>query len=384
MYTRSLQPPNKAFFLFGPRGTGKSTWTKTIFSDAHRLDLLLTSESLRFQKSPSLIRAEVMAQPKSRWVVIDEIQKVPALLDEVHALIENEGYSRFVLTGSSARKLKRGSANLLAGRAVRRALFPLTSHETHYSIPIEQSLYFGQLPASISCKSDSERQEFLKAYVDTYLQEEIKAEALVKDIGSFARFIEIATLTAGQTTNVSGVSRDAGINRETVRGYFEILEDTLVANWLPAYRPRAKIKEVALPKFYWFDTGVLHAAHSGFAQPLPANIRGILLEHWLYQELMAYMHYEKVRGSIGYWATPSKTEIDFLWWYGEQLVAIEVKAADQFRDDFLKGIRALGQRKKVFKSYVVYLGKRELKMGDTWVLPIHEFLRKLYQGSVIG
>lgn len=384
MYTRDLKPYSQAFFLFGPRGTGKSTWVKQVFPEAHRVDLLLNSEALRFQKSPSHLSAEVKALSKKQWVVIDEIQKVPALLDEVHSLIENEGYTRFILTGSSARKLKHGSANLLAGRALVKHLFPLTAHETSYSIPTEQVLNFGLLPKSLNCSNDRDREAFLNAYVETYLQEEIKAEALAKDIGSFARFIEVASLAAGQTTNVSGIARDSGINRETVRGYFEILEDTLLGDWLPAYRPRAKVKEKALPKFYWFDPGVLQAAYSGFKQPLPPDFRGVLLEHWIFHELKAYLHYNEVKGSLGYWGTPTDSEIDFFWWYGDRFVAIEVKAAREFHSDFLKGIKSFSEEKPLKKAFVVYLGNKELKVGNTWILPVHHFLKELSSGSVLG
>lgn len=384
MYTRYLKHPQRPFFLFGPRGTGKSTWCRSKFPNAYRFDLLLPSEALQFQKSPGNFAKEVLALPKNQWVVVDEIQKVPAILDEVHSLIENNGYSKFVLTGSSARKLRKGAVNLLAGRAVRRNLYPLTSYETNFSFYEEQSLNYGMLPAVVNSSSDADRKDFLKAYVETYLHEEIKAEALVKDIGSFARFIEIAALAAGQTTNVSGLSRDAGINRETVRGYFEILEDTLVGSWLEAYRPRAKVKEVALPKFYWFDAGVLHASISGFKQPLPSDTRGVLLEHWIYHELRAWMHYRGVKGSLGYWATPSESEIDFLWWYGNEFVGIETKSADKFSSDFLKGINSFSENKNFKQSFVVYLGKKELKVGSTWVLPVKRFLKKLYEGEVIG
>ncbi|MBI1859653.1 MAG: ATP-binding protein [Deltaproteobacteria bacterium] len=384
MYTRMLRPASKAFFLFGPRGTGKSTWSKQAFPGASRFDLLRASESLRFQKAPSEFSAEVRAFPKDRWVIVDEIQKVPALLDEIHSLMENDGYNHFVLTGSSARKLRRGAANLLAGRATQKSLFPLNSFETNFSLPPEQVLNFGLLPESVNAQSDEAREDYLNAYVETYLQEEIKAEALVKDVGSFARFVQVGALVAAQTTNVSGVARDAGVGRETVRGYFEVLEDTLLGSWLPAYRPRAKIKEIGLPKFYWFDAGVLRAAFDGFRQPLPSDYRGVLLEHWINHEMLSYMHYGRVKGSLGYWSTPSESKIDFLWWYGEAFVAIEVKAGKEFRSEFLKGITSFSQGKKLKRSFVVYLGSKEMKVGQTWIFPVQKFLKELYAGGVFG
>lgn len=305
MFTRSLVPPRGSFFLFGPRGTGKSTWIRSRFDDAFVVNLLMTENTVRYAHDPALFRAAVLARPKTDWVVIDEVQRVPRLLDEVHYLMEEKGYRKFVLTGSSARKLRRGAANLLAGRAVLRKLYPLTAAETGFSMPVEQRLRYGSMPLSVVAEDDDTREDYLRAYVTTYLAEEIRAEGLARDLGSFSRFLEVAALAAGQTTNVSGLARDAGVSRETARGYFEILVDTLIGDWLPAYRPRAKVKEVAQSKFYWFDPGVLHAAAGGFDQPMSADWDGVLLEHLILHEIRAYMHYAGIKGFLGYWATPS-------------------------------------------------------------------------------
>jgi uncharacterized protein len=299
MFPRSLQAPRSAFFLFGPRGTGKSTWIRSRFDDALVVNLLANDVMLRYERHPEEIRGEVLAQPRNRWIVLDEVQRVPRLLDEVHFLMEEKGYRKFALTGSSARKLKRGAANLLAGRAVIRSLFPLSTAETSFSVPLDQTLQYGAMPLSVNAPDDESREEFLRAFVTTYLSEEIKAEALVRDLGSFSRFLEIAALAAGQTTNVSGIARDAGVSRETARGYFEVLVDTLIGHWLPAWRPRTKVKEVALPKFYWFDPGVLHAAAGGFDQPLPADWQGTLLEHLVLHEMRCRIQYAGVKGSLG-------------------------------------------------------------------------------------
>ena len=379
-----LAPPRTSFFLFGARGTGKSTWIRARFrDDAFIVNLLGTDEMLRYQRDPSQLRAEVLAQPRSRWIVIDEVQRAPAILDEVHFLMEEKGYKRFALTGSSARKLKRGAANLLAGRAVVKNLFPLTSAETDFSVPVNQLLRYGAMPLSVTAADHAEREEFLRAYVTTYLSEEIRAEGLVRDLGAFTRFIEIAALAAGQVTNVSGIARDAGVSRETVRGYFEVLIDTLIGHWLPAYRPRAKVKEVALPKFYWFDPGVLHAAAGGFDQPLPPDWNGVLLEHLVAHEIRSRLHYAGVKGSLGYWRTPSGSEVDFVWWYGSNVVALEVKHAREFRSDFTKGIDSFRAGVPA-KSYLVYQGNRELQVNGTRVLPVETFLRLLHAGDIIG
>jgi predicted AAA+ superfamily ATPase len=353
-----------------------------VLPDAYVIDLLSPEVMLRYQRSPALFRQEVLARKTSQWIVVDEIQRVPQLLDEVHYLMERHNYKKFALTGSSARKLKRGAANLLAGRAVLRNLFPLTTHEIGGSARIEQLLRFGALPLSVTASDDAAREDFLRAYVTVYLNEEIKAEALVRNLGSFARFIEIATISAGQTTNVSSIARDAAISRETARGYFDVLVDTLMGRWLPAYRPRAKVKEVAQPKFYWFDPGVLRAAAGGLDQPLPSDFEGNVLEHLLLHELESYLHYSGTKGSLAYWATPSGSEVDFIFWRGQRAVAIEAKHGRNYRPEFRKGIAALLSGMKA-DSYIVYRGDRELKVDGTWVLPVEKFLQRLHSGGVI-
>lgn len=384
MFTRTLESPSNAFFLFGPRGTGKSTWIRSRFPDALVINLLTQENTVRYEHEPGLLRAQVLARPKANWIVIDEVQRVPKLLDEVHYLMEEEGYKQFALTGSSARKLRRGGTNLLAGRAVLRKLFPLTSAETEYSVSTDQLLRYGALPISVNAPDDASREDFLRAYATTYLAEEIKAEGLVRDLGSYSRFLEVAALAAGQRTNVSGLARDAGVSRETTRGYFDVLVDTLIADWLPAYRPRAKVKETALPKLYWFDTGVLNAASRAFDQPLPADWDGVLLEHLLLHEIRAFLHYGRVKGSLGYWATHGGREVDFVWWQGSTMVAIEVKSSRRFRPEFTTGIRALRDGLPGVRAYVIYRGVEELVVDDdVRVLPVESFLRQLHEGEIL-
>lgn len=380
---RTLAPPRTACFLFGPRGTGKSTWIRTALPDAFVVNLLPPDAMLRYEREPAQFAAEVLVHPRDRWIVVDEVQRAPGLLDQVHWLMEEKGYKRFVLTGSSARKLKRGAANLLAGRAIVRSLFPLTTREIGPAVPVRRLLRFGSLPMSVTAPDDAAREEFLRAYVTTYLAEEIKAEALVRSLGSFSRFLAVASLAAGQTTNVSGIARDAAVSREAARGYFDVLVDTLIGTWLPAYRPRAKVKEVGLPKFYWFDAGVLTAAAEGFDQPLPADWQGVLLEHLVLHEIRSYLHYGGVKGSLGYWATPSGSEVDFIWWHGSKRVAIEVKSGSRYRADYRKGLASLLASTRA-ESYIVYLGDRELDVEGTRVLPADVFFRRLHAGDIIG
>jgi predicted AAA+ superfamily ATPase len=375
--------PRSSFFLFGPRGTGKSTWIRSTLKGAFTVNLLPPEATLRYQKEPALFRREALTRPRDQWIVLDEVQRVPELLDEVHYLMEEEGYQRFALTGSSARKLKRGQANLLAGRAMLRKLHPLTTQETNFSVPVGQLLRFGCLPMSVTAEGNEAREDFLRAYVTVYLSEEVKAESLVRNLGSFSRFLEVAALAAGQPTNISNIARDAAVSRETARGYFDVLSDTLIGTWLPAYRPRAKVKEIAHPKFYWFDGGVLHAAAGGFDQPLPAEWKGVLLEHLLLHEIQSYMDYSATRGTLGYWRTPSGNEVDFVWWRGNKIVAIEAKHSVQYRGDYRKGIVALLAATRV-ESYIVYMGDRELDVEGTRVMPLQQFLVRLHRGDVIG
>ncbi|MBI4871581.1 MAG: ATP-binding protein [Candidatus Riflebacteria bacterium] len=376
-------PPRTSFFLFGPRGTGKSTWARSSLEKAFALDLLPPQTMLQFERDPTLLRHAVLAQPRERWIVVDEVQRVPKLLDEVHFLMEEHGYRRFALTGSSARRLKRGHANLLAGRAVVKKLHPLTLAELNFSASPAQLMRYGCLPLSVTAEDDSSREDFLRAYVTMYLSEEIKAESLVRNLGSFGRFLEVAALTAGQVTNVSSLARDASVSRETIRGYFDVLIDTLVGTWLPAYRPRAKMKELAHPKFYWFDPGVLTAAAGGFDQPLPADFSGVLLEHLVFHELQSYIDYASVKGSLGYWRTPGGNEVDFVWWHGERVVAIEVKHGSRYRSEYRKGLEAF-QGTRALETYLVYLGQQELQVEGTRVLPLEKFLTLLSRGDIIG
>ncbi len=385
MYTRQLTAPNSSFFLFGPRGTGKTTWLRQHFPSAVLIDLLPPENTIKYAAEPALMRHEVLRYRPEDWIVVDEIQRVPELLDEVHNLMENYGYRRFALTGSSARKLKRGAANLLAGRAITRNLGPLTGQEVGLAdYDLDQYLSFGLLPLSVTADGLEAREDFLRSYLVTYLSQEIKAEALVKNIGSFTRFLRVAALCAGQQVNISAIAREAMLSRDAVYGYFEVLEDTLIGSWLPAYRPRAKVKESFSPKFYWFDSGVLYAASGGLEQPLPADFQGILLETLIHHELKSFMEYHRIKGSLGFWRTPSGSEVDFVWWYGDRAIAIEVKSAHCFRSDQLDGIRALRRSKlRVTKAFVVYRGDAELEVDGVNILPVRGFLNQLYSGELL-
>ncbi len=379
MFARQLSLPKKSFLLFGPRATGKSTWLKAQIGDGVVFDLLRNEVYFDFLKRPELLREHVLSQNKKRWVVIDEVQRVPALLNEVHGLIEDHGY-RFALTGSSARKLKRGQANLLAGRALVLNLFPLTQAEYGSKLSLEDALQFGTLPVVVGDKET--RIGTLEAYAGTYLREEIKEEALTRNVDAFGRFLEIAALANAQTTNLSSLSRDAGVARATVTSFFEILQDTLIVRKLEAWTPRLRVKETGHPKFYFFDCGVLRAIQGRLRDPIGDQERGHLLETMVHHELNAAQAYQDLGGKLCYWRTADGVEVDFVWQRGAKLVAIEVKASSRWRPEFDGGFVALSGSKPT-ACYGVYLGKDILKKPWGLVLPVRTFFSQLAAGGIL-
>lgn len=382
MYTRLLPLPERTFFLFGPRGTGKTTWLRGKLPQATWFDLVRTQELLRLMRDPGLLRQAVEALPKGSWIVIDEVQKVPALLDEVHGLIADHGARyRFALSGSSARKLGRLDVNLLAGRAINRTFFPLTAAELDFRFDVDDVLRFGMLP---SVRSEPEHAvDILEAYAANYIKEEIQQEALVKNLDSFTRFLEIAAVMNAQVVNTAGIARDAGVPRPTVQRYFEVLVDTLIGVWLPAWRPRAKVKEVAHPKFYFFDTGVVRALLQRLREPLEGAERGHLLETLVLHELRAAISIANIGGTLSYWRTPSGSEVDFVWTRGAKSVGIEVKASTTWRSEFGVSLEEMRAERVVQRAFGVYLGREALKRKGVDVLPLVEFLRRLAVGEVL-
>ncbi len=383
MFTRRLSLPDRSFFLFGPRSTGKTTWLREVLGGARWYNLLQESETVRLLRDPGLLSRESQALAPGSWVVIDEVQRLPNLLDEVHDLLSRYPL-RFALTGSSARKLKRGRANLLAGRAVTRRFFPLVAAEMDFALDVDDLLQFGSLPRIRLERDPRSKIDLLEAYGETYLTEEIRAEALVKNLGSFARFLEVAALMNGQTTNVSTIARDAGVARPTVQGYFDVLVDTLIATWLPAFRPRARIREVAHPKFYFFDPGVVRSLGRRLHEPLERAERGPLLETYVLHELRAYINDSNCGGELSYWRTAAGVEVDFVWSRGKRNVAIEVKASERWRSQEGRALHAFTEQVPNTEAWAVYLGDRVLKDGAITVLPLVELLRRLDAGDLIG
>jgi predicted AAA+ superfamily ATPase len=383
MITRRYGLPDHSFFLFGPRGTGKTTWLKHMLPDALWFDLLRTQMVLALSRQPESFRQQVEALPRGRWVVIDEVQRMPALLNEVHALIADHGRAyRFALSGSSARRLKRLDVNLLAGRAINRQFFPLTASELGYDVGIDRVLRFGLLP-QVHTEIDH-AVDVLDAYVANYVREEIQQEALVRNLASFARFLEVAGLVNAQVVNVAGIARAAAVARPTVQGYFATLEDTLVGCWLPAWRKRAKVKEVASPKFYLFDPGVARALCGRLREPLDGLERGFLFETWVLHELRAAMASRDLGGHLHYWRTPAGTEVDFVWTRGARAVGIEVKAAATWRGEYGAALKGLIGQGVLKAGHGVYTGSAKLKDGPLYIWPIMRFLRALTTGDILG
>jgi predicted AAA+ superfamily ATPase len=385
MYTRRLTLPPRPFLLLGPRGTGKTTWLRRHLPQAQWYNLLLDRELLRLMREPGAFRREIEALPKGAWVVIDEVQKLPSLLNEVHdALTAQPKRWNFALSGSSARRLRRAEVNLLGGRVVMRQMLPLTAAEIGRAPEVSELLRFGGLPIVCAEKSASGRIDLLEAYVETYLTQEIRAEALVRSLEGFTRFLEVAALANAQVTNVASLARDAAVARPTVQGYFEVLTDTLLGAWLPAWRPRAKVKEAAHPKFYLFDCGVARALARRLREPLDAAERGTLLETFVFHELRAQMAYAAIGGELAYYRTPSGTEIDFIWTRARSAIGIEVKASERWRPEFARALNELHANGVIRRAFGVYLGDRPLQDGVVRVLPVAAFLRELAGGRVLA
>ncbi|MGH7820250.1 MAG: ATP-binding protein, partial [Candidatus Binatia bacterium] len=323
MFKRSLRlpaPGTESLFLWGPRQTGKTTLLRETYPDALWIDLLKADEYRRYLQNPERLREELSASSRVRQVVIDEVQKVPQILDEVHWLVENRKV-QFALCGSSARKVKRGAANLLGGRAIRYELHGLTAGEIGEEFEVDRALNHGYLPRIYL--ADRPRR-LLEAYVADYLREEVAAEALVRKLAVFSEFLNVAALSDAELVNFSTIARECGVSAHTIKGYFEILEDTLLGRWLPGYTKRPKRRVIAAPKFYFADVGVVnHLARRGTLER-GSELYGKAFENWLFHELAAHNAYADAFARLSYWRLASGIEVDFI--VDDMRVAIEAKA----------------------------------------------------------
>lgn len=375
MYSRLLKAPlieNTSFFLFGPRGTGKTAWVKTALPNAIYIDLLETTTFTDLLANPQRLE-NLIPLGFSDWIIIDEVQKNPFLLSEVHRLIEKYHY-KFVLTGSSARSLKKKGVDLLAGRASTFSMYPLTIQELGSDFELKKSLEFGNLP-SVYSKSNPHR--YLSAYVKTYLKEEIQQEGLTRNIGNFARFLEIASFSQGALLNISEVAREVGISRKVVESYFEILEDLLLAFRLPVFSKRAKRRLTEHPKFYFFDVGVFRILRPMGPLDSPQEAEGASLETLLIQEIRAINDYFEFGYECYYWRTSSGLEVDFVLYGKRGIVAFEIKRSATIGQNDLKSLKAFSEDYPEARLYLLYGGNREEFYGKIKAIPIVEALRTL-------
>ena len=375
LYPRLARLADQSFFLLGMRGVGKSTWIRQALPEARRFDLLDEALFTDLLADPALFGRLASSTERGGWVVVDEVQRIPSLLNEAHRLIAERGV-RFALLGSSARKLKTAGTNLLAGRALHRTMHPLTAAELGNDFSLDEALRFGTMPLVWTAP---DRRAVLESCTQLYLREEIRAEAAVRNLGSFVRFLPTAAFMHAQTVNAASLARDAGIARSTVNGYLEILSDTLLTTQLPALEARLRVRERRRPKLYWADPGVLRAVKRQLG-PVAAEERGPLLEGWVLGNLRAHNESRRLYDDIGYWAaTESPTEVDFVLTRDREHLAIEVKAAERYNTTMLKGLRAIADLPGLVRRILTYRGRHSFRTEDgidIWTLDdLHQSLR---------
>ena len=379
MYKRKqvfIDSNNESVFLWGARQTGKSTLLKTLFPDALCFDLLLSNEYKRLNEKPDILRETVLANMNISPVIIDEVQRIPELLNEVHWLISNYGI-RFILSGSSPRRILRSGANLLGGRALRYELYPLVSAEVP-EFDLLRALNQGLLPRHYDASNPN---KMISAYLGNYLQDEIVTEARIRNVGTFARFLEIAALTNGEMVNYSNIASDSGVSATTVKEYFQILEDTLIGRYLPSFQKRPKRRVITAPKFYLFDVGITNHLLQRGKIVQGSELFGKAFEHFIYQEIFAHSRYSGKEYPIYYWRTASQLEIDFV--LGDHEVAIEVKATEQANHRHLKGLKAFAEEYTVKKLILISNDPKPRLADNIFILPWKIFLERLWNDEII-
>jgi len=375
--TRYLVPAADHFFLLGPRGTGKTLWTRHQFPDALRIDLLDSATHRELAARPERLAELVNGNPDRPQIVLDEVQKLPELLEVVHSLIEAKTGQQFVLTGSSARKLRRAGVNLLGGRAVHLSLHPYLAAELGERFDLSIALKQGMLPIVWAAKDPNKA---LAAYNGLYLREEVQMEGLVRDVGAFARFLEAISFSHATVLNLSNISRECQVKRKTCEGYLSILEDLLLGFRLEVFSKRAQRELATHPKFYYFDTGVFRANRPKGPLDSPEEIDGAALEGLVAQHLRAWCDYSEGEHSLYYWQTRSQVEVDFII-YGESgIFAIEVKNSDKVRPQDLRPLRAFGEDYPKARKILLHRGRERFIRNDTLCIPCEQFLKKLHPG----
>jgi predicted AAA+ superfamily ATPase len=380
MYKRKLtlpQKPNQSFFLWGPRRTGKTTLLKEYYPDALRIDLLKTDELMRYTKEPFRLREEVAALPQDRFIVVDEVQKAPLLLDEIHYMIE-EWQRVFGLCGSSARKVRRGHANLLGGRAVRYELLGLVAEELGADFSIERFVNAGPLPDHYGAENP---RLALRGYVDDYLREEILEEGLTRRLPIFADFLRVAAIGDTEVLNMSNVARETGIAASTVRDHYGILVDTLIGAFLPAFTLRPKRRTIQAPKFYFRDVGVVnHLARRGTIRP-GSELFGKAFENWVFHELSAHTRYTGLFYDLSYWRLSTGIEVDFILGPGD--TAIEAKGKERVTSRDMTGLLSFKQDFPGVKRLIIVCLEKRMRKTDegVYIVPYLEFMRLLWDGK---
>lgn len=379
MYTRFLSiedVQDDSVFLWGARQTGKSTLLKKLFPNCRYYDLLKGEQFERLNRRPELLREELLTSQENELIIIDEVQKVPQLLDEVHWLITNRNL-RFILCGSSPRKLKRSGANLLGGRAIRNVLFPLVSMEIP-DFDLAKAINNGMLPRHYLAKNPRKR---LQAYIGDYLQEEIRAEALTRNLSTFARFLEIAAISSGEMLNYNNIASECGVSGPTIKEYFSILEDTMIGYMIPAYKKVIKRRVIQAPRFYYFDVGITNYLLRRRKLEQGSPEYGKAFEQFVIQELYAYCIYNNIEPGISYWRTASGLEVDAI--LGDADVAIEIKSSKEIHSHHLKGLIAFGEEHPNSRRIAISNEPYKRLTRGVESLPISDFLQELWKGSII-
>lgn len=369
---RFFPAPKDHFFLFGPRGTGKTSWVRSSTPEMVYVDLLEPETHRLLQARPERLRELVEATRGRVTIVVDEVQKNPVLLDVIHQLIEADRRYRFILTGSSARTLRRSGVNLLGGRAVVRNLHPFMAAELGVKFSLPQALRHGLVPVMWGAEDPEDR---AKAYADLYLREEVMAEGLVRNIGSFARFLETMSFSQASVVNLANVARESGVNRKTVEGYLDVLEDLLLAFRIPVFSKKASRAMAVHPKFYIFDVGVFCSLRPRGPLDTGTDIEGIALETLVAQHARAWCDYSRGDHRLHFWRTRSGVEVDFVIYGAHHFVAIEVKNTRTVRPEDLRGLKAFGADYPQAMRLFLYRGKDRIKKDGILCVPCEEFLR---------
>ncbi len=371
---RFFKAPADSFFIFGPRGTGKSTWLTNTYPDAYVIDLLDDEVYRNYIAHPERIKQVVKANPDTKCIVVDEVQKAPTLLDGIHRLIEGDKQLQFILTGSSARKLRQGGVNLLAGRALLTHFHPFMAAELKENFSLETALQNGLIPLVVSANDPVHT---LSTYITLYLKEEVKEEGLVRDIGSFARFLEAMSFSHGSVLNLSNIARECQVSRKIVENYLSILEDLLIGYKLPVFAKRAKRAMTAQPKFYLFDAGVYHQLRPKGPLDSPDEVGGMALEGLVLQHLKAWCDYTDSQVACYFWRTRGGSEVDFVVYGEHHFHAIEVKNAQQIHPKSLRSLKAFLSDYPSVKATLLYRGSERLMIDGILCRPVEEFLLEL-------